>query len=120
MSADNGIYILKTPKGEGYEYRVAHLQSIDDLYYNHEDPGPPCPEAGWYTDKHAETCPLCLRWNSVFNCKDETVHIENAREMWKGSVFTNESEARKVAYEKYRELSVCEYGICFIEINKEF
>ena len=29
MSADNGIYILKTNDG----YRVAHLQAIDNIYW---------------------------------------------------------------------------------------
>jgi len=30
MSADNGVYILKT----GRQYRVAHQQAIDNLYWN--------------------------------------------------------------------------------------
>lgn len=45
MSADNGIYILKTAKyplkegnsyitQDGYEYRVAHCQNIDDIDYS--------------------------------------------------------------------------------------
>lgn len=34
MSADNGIYILKT---EGDEFRVAHCQAIENLTYG--DPG---------------------------------------------------------------------------------
>lgn len=34
MSADNGIYILETPKGDKKEYRVAHLQGIDNIYYH--------------------------------------------------------------------------------------
>ena len=40
MSADNGIYVLKTrtPIGSNtahlYEYRVAHLQGIDNIYYD--------------------------------------------------------------------------------------
>lgn len=34
MSADNGVYILKTPRREDptqFEYRVAHCQAIDNL-----------------------------------------------------------------------------------------
>ena len=36
MSADNGIYILKTKasKGKGHEYRVSHAQAIENVYYD--------------------------------------------------------------------------------------
>ena len=48
MSADNGIYILKTPKdnNEGFEYRVIHSQAIENIYwddvngYDYDDPNP--------------------------------------------------------------------------------
>ena len=48
MSADNGIYILKTPKdnNEGFEYRVIHAQAIENIYwddvngYDYENPNP--------------------------------------------------------------------------------
>lgn len=35
MSADNGIYILETPnRNTGFtEYRVAHCQAIENIYY---------------------------------------------------------------------------------------
>jgi hypothetical protein len=38
MSADNGIYILETqiPETDLREYRVAHAQAIDNLYYDVE------------------------------------------------------------------------------------
>ena len=41
MSADNGIYILKTPAddGEGFEYRVRHAQAIDNIYWDDTAPG---------------------------------------------------------------------------------
>ena len=42
MSADNGIYILKTPNedGSGFEFRVTHSQSIENIYniYPEVDP----------------------------------------------------------------------------------
>ncbi len=38
MSSDNGVYVLKTRKGEGYEYRVAHLNAIDNLDYDCSTP----------------------------------------------------------------------------------
>jgi len=36
MSADNGIYLLKTPAddGESFEYRVIHAQAIDNIYWD--------------------------------------------------------------------------------------
>lgn len=36
MSADNGIYILKSPKdnGDGFEFRVTHAQAIENIYWN--------------------------------------------------------------------------------------
>ena len=41
MSADNGVYILKTPDGKnGFEYRVVHAQAIDNIYWEHPDGNP--------------------------------------------------------------------------------
>jgi len=50
MSADNGIYILKTPRHEDkheqildgniFEYRVAHAQAIENIYWEYEDGNP--------------------------------------------------------------------------------
>lgn len=91
MSADNGIYILRTPKGGGFEYRVAHLQGIDDSLIDH----------------------LVM--------DDENVHIENARRMWKDSpVFYSEEKAYNHADKLLQELCICEYGISYISILKEF
>ena len=33
MSADNGVYILVTPKGDGKEYRIAHLMAVENFAY---------------------------------------------------------------------------------------
>lgn len=35
MSADNGIYVLRTPSpiGRGYEFRVAHAQAIENVEF---------------------------------------------------------------------------------------
>ena len=45
MSADNGIYILKTPDGKGgFEYRVKHCQSIENIYWDENNPGIDNPE----------------------------------------------------------------------------
>ena len=32
MSADNGIYILRSKKGDTLEYRVAHLRAVEDAF----------------------------------------------------------------------------------------
>jgi len=45
VSADNGIYLLKTPQenSDGFEYRVIHAQAIENIYFddtlpNHNNP----------------------------------------------------------------------------------
>lgn len=100
MSADNGIYILQTPKGNKFEFRVAHLQAVENF-----------------------------KWDDVNKeyTNDQNVWIENARNMWKDcNVFTNKSEAfqesDKIYYNEImnNDYGILEYGICTIEINKEF
>ena len=95
MSADNGIYILSTPtKSGGREYRVKHLQNIEDLDWDEAT------EHFLHNDK---------------------VRIGNARKMWnKSVVFTKESAALKVASRVLRTTIVCEYGISYIEIEEPF
>jgi len=97
MSADNGIYILKTPKSEdrkSFVYRVSDLQAIDNLYWD---------------DK--------LKQYTVY--KD--IIIENARLMFDGcELFDDEIEALKYAVKLYKSMSIVEYGIQIIEINRVF
>lgn len=94
MSADNGIYVLQTPKGSGLEYRVAHQMAIDN--YRWDD------EKGEYAN-------------------DPKIQIQNARKMWKGcKVFTDINEALKEAKKLYDEVGWTEYGISFVEIDAEF
>ncbi len=100
MSADNGVYILKT-KGNPrrlnsniHEYRVAHLQAIDNIDWD---------------DKLGKPS------------RDHDVQIVNAREMWKGcKVFTDAKEALDEALKIDRECVYVEYGICEIEIPRRF
>jgi hypothetical protein len=33
MSADNGVYILKTKGSDGYEYRVSYAMAIENIEY---------------------------------------------------------------------------------------
>ena len=94
MSADNTIAILKTPKGDGFEYRVRHLQGIENLEWDKQ--------IGGYTD-------------------DLDVHIVNARLMWKDcEVFGSEAEATARALKLEKEYSYVEYGISCIDIDREF
>jgi len=39
MSADNGIYILQSPKNDQYEFRVIHAQAIDNLEWEPDRDG---------------------------------------------------------------------------------
>jgi len=94
MSADNGIYILSTLKGRGYEYRVAHLQAVENVDWD---------------DKTKD-----------YTKKDD-VRIVNARGMWDGcKVFTNEDTAHELAHDLAEDCTILEYGICSVHINKEF
>ena len=97
MSADNGVYILRT---EGPEYRIKHLQAVENLYWDEHIGG--------------ET-------------QDRDVWIVNAREMWKGcEVFTDMYDALNEAHRIYEEIMsddfcpICEYGICSITIGRKF
>lgn len=93
MSADNGIYVLKTlargVAGEPsarFEYRVAHASAIDNLYYDVE------------TGEH--------RANFI---------PEMAYEYFgTAPLFTSEDEAFKYAFEEAKEYSVLEYGVSLL------
>lgn len=142
MSADNGVYILKTRAGEhsstrltpeaalqqlrdgvrnllnmpvsslvdeitklaeegaceGFEYRVRELMCVDNFSWDNK--------RGRYTD-------------------DADVQIVNARGMWSGcEVITSQREALVEAGDildsLVRNEIPCEYGISFIEIDREF
>lgn len=97
MSADNGVYILQTKRGDGWEYRVSHLQSVED-----------------YT------------WNGSDHAGGPDTQIKNARQMWRGQVYATKAEAL-VAADKMAEdilsddfCPVLEYGISTITIPREF
>lgn len=40
MSADNEVAILRTKRGEDWEYRVKEIQAADNLYWDDEAPNP--------------------------------------------------------------------------------
>lgn len=124
MSSDNGIYILRTPKGfdfsgkQAYEYRVAELQAIDNLDWH------VCSVHG--TDYHfgndgRENCIEC----HTGGCHEEACTIIQAREMFgHAQVFATKNEALAYAGTVEEEIWTqgypLEYGICNINIPKEF
>ncbi len=100
MSADNGIYILKTkrtalesPKGvwtnrvENFVYRIAHAQAIDNLdFYKRKQP-----------------------YNLGAYMKD----------VWgKSEVFTDESKALLAAHNLSEEFDYVEYGVQRIDMSE--
>lgn len=116
MSADNGIYILKTLKGDGHEYRVAHLQAVGNYLWKR------CSVHGSeYDFLNCEEC------NNCNECNDPKEHIANAREMWnKSDVYVSKDEAFTKANEIYDTIinddfcPILEYGISYIVIDMEF
>lgn len=98
MSADNGVYILQT---RGPEFRVAHLQAIDNVYYSW----------GYKEDGTIDGG----------DTDNQDIWIMNARQMWFGApVFTDEDEAWKAAREIHDSVDFTEYGISKIEVDREF
>ena len=106
VSADNGVYILRTRKGTGFEYRVRELQAVENVDWDHNKWNDEYKRLGNYTD-------------------DDDVRIMNAREMWANvPVFALEDEAFDEAKRLYDETmadyGILEYGVAFIEIDREF
>ena len=88
MSADNGIYILKT---KDHQYRVAHLQAIDNVYWSAID------------GEHQELIPT------------------RVVEMWGDCKFTrDENKALSMAHKWASKLPICEYGVSVISYNKSW
>lgn len=92
MSADNGIYILRTKdENNVYEYRVAHLGAIENLYYS---------------DQTGDEVYMWLffRKSPLFYDRDQAIDY-----------------ARKLEKEILDDdFGVIEYGIVLLEINKQF
>lgn len=146
MSADNGIYILRTiNKNKStylthpYEYRVAHLTAIEDVNYdeNAPDPNEYRPNTFDYDDGELHSVneyipenTKHLEWQKAYrakvNSEDSKVQINNARTMWGHcSIFYTRSEALDYADKIYQQIMeskfpVLEYGISFITIEEVF
>lgn len=92
MSADNGIYVLKTKD----QFRVAHLQAIDNVTWSVID-------GDWYSNE--ETRGKLVPTRVV--------------EMWGNCKFTrNEGKALSLAHKWASRLPICEYGVNVITYNK--
>lgn len=89
MSADNGVYILRTTEGH---CRVAHAQAIDNL---------------WYDEKTGRA-------------SDYPVDNEMIRIFGNSEVYNTMESAWEKAKEILKELPVCEYGISFIDAEREW
>jgi hypothetical protein len=137
MSADNGIYILKTKRVYrnewteeiGYEYRVRELQCIENIYYDKLAPEaiPPGKEyhsVNEYRPEDKAHCDYQKAYNNKYHSDNPDVLIRNARDMWKMcEVFTDKSRALLHAsdlLEKAEKDYYVEYGISFIEIARVF
>ena len=92
MSADNGIYILKTKD----QYRVAHLCAIDNVTWSVID-------GDWCTDMD----------------KREKLVPTRVVEMWGNCKYTrNKNKAFEIAHKWDSSLPICEYGVNVITYNK--
>ena len=92
MSADNGIYILKTKD----QYRVTHAQAIENIYWE-------------YDSRYA--CYINERTNKLVPTR--------VVEYWGGCKYTRSAEkAQQIAESMLRRIGFVEYGIRIFTYNK--
>ncbi len=96
MSADNGVYLLKTPTLAGvFEWRVIHAQAIDNIFYDEAEHGEGNPK--YVVDYFGEA-----------------------------PVFEKHTQALAFASQIYDDImnddwgGIVEYGICGIELPHPF
>lgn len=94
MSADNGIYILKSPKGKGFEFRVIHAQAIENINYE--------PDKGGFNTEQIKRY-----FDSAQVFSDEDQAWRKARDM-----------AKEITSDEF--CFILEYGISSISIPFEF
>lgn len=87
MSADNGVYILKT----GKQYRVKHLQAIDNLY-----------------------------WDNNGNYHDHMLPTKIVKMFGECKYTYSADKALNIALTILDELSICEYGIVLLDAKKSW
>lgn len=88
MSADNGIYVLKTKD----QYRVAHLMAIDNVYWS-------AIRGNCYDSGKLIPTRVVEMWGDCKFTRDE-------------------EKALNMAYKWESKLPICEYGVCVITYNK--
>ena len=92
MSADNGIYILKTKD----QYRVTHAQAIENIYYEYDN--------------------ICA---SDINYRTNKLIPTRVVEYWGSCKYTHNPEtAYKIAESMLKRISFVEYGIRTFIYNK--
>lgn len=94
MSADNGIYILKTlameaEPEEPFEYRVAHASAIENIYWDHEK--------GGYREDERFTPEIAFQYFS------------------EAPVFRTLYEASGYAHQLESDYSILEYGVSVLD-----
>lgn len=119
MSADNGIYILKTKDG----YRVAHRQAIDNLYYH---PQKCCNKQIIIEDKNT-SLEICKNCNKKIDwIKKDKINSQMLRDYFGDcKVFKTKKEALGEAIRLYNEIinsdyPILEYGIQIINYDEQF
>ena len=92
MSADNGIYILKTKD----QYRVTHAQAIENIYWEHDS-----------------------RYACYINERTNKLVPTRVIEYWGGCRYTRNPEtAYKIAETMLKRIGFVEYGIRTFTYNK--
>ena len=118
MSSDNGIYILETKKlyqpdfGEQneVEYRVAHAQSIEDVWYQH-DPNMYFLWSYWYRSEIYEDKADALMQADYLASKEHILEYGISTILYSNIVFPSEKEAvewakenDRFSYDHYKQL----------------
>jgi len=137
MSADNGIYVLETnaaPNGKLFgekEYRVKHLQAIENVEYDELAPSPIRPTGDFHSmyecrPEDKEHCAYQEAYRVKFHSTNPDVHIRNARNMWKRClVYRDLNKALLEAHRMEKEIMdseypILEYGVSTIRIDRVF
>lgn len=98
MSADNGVYIGRFPTDEGFEYRVAYAQAIENTDYRDY-----------------------MRW---MRCDEEAARREAAESILltfgARKVFVTEEDAWKEAALIHGKMEWTEYGVSLLEFDRPF
>lgn len=97
MSADNGVFISRWKKGNSFEYRIAHLQAIEN-----------CSLDNTYTKELTDAYRV-LYFGSCEVLKNEKDALREASKIY-DEIMNDDSGFPPV----------CEYGICKVNYDVEF